>query len=47
MGTLNFKPETLNSLRQFTAGEESAVIFRTTNSGGNVHLDAVQILPAK
>ncbi len=32
---------------KFTAGEESAVIFRTTNSGGNVHLDAVQILPAK
>ncbi len=32
---------------KFTAGEESAVIFRTTNAGGNVHLDAVQILPAK
>jgi ribulose 1,5-bisphosphate synthetase/thiazole synthase len=32
---------------KFTAGEEAAVIFRTANSGGNVHLDAVQILPAK
>ena len=32
---------------KFTAGEESAVIFRTTNASGNVHLDAVQILPAK
>ncbi|MEZ5387347.1 MAG: FAD-dependent oxidoreductase [Prosthecobacter sp.] len=32
---------------KFAAGEESAVIFRTTNAGGNVHLDAVQILPAK
>ena len=32
---------------KFSAGEESAVIFRTTNAGGNVHLDAVQILPAK
>jgi ribulose 1,5-bisphosphate synthetase/thiazole synthase len=32
---------------KFTAGEESAVIFRTTNAGGNVHLDAVQVLPAK
>ncbi len=31
----------------FTAGEESAVIFRTSNAGGNVHLDAVQVLPAK
>ena len=32
---------------KFTAGEEAAVIFRTTNAGGNVHLDAVQVLPAK
>ncbi len=32
---------------KFTAGEESAVIFRTAAAGGNVHLDAVQVLPAK
>jgi ribulose 1,5-bisphosphate synthetase/thiazole synthase len=32
---------------KFTAGEEAAVIFRTAGAGGNVHLDAVQILPAK
>ena len=32
---------------KFTAGQEAAVIFRTTNSNGNVHLDAVQIAPAK
>ena len=32
---------------KFTAGEESAVIFRTAGAGGNVHLDAVQVLPAK
>ena len=32
---------------KFAAGEEAAVIFRTANAGGNVHLDAVQILPAK
>jgi hypothetical protein len=31
----------------FTAGEEAAVIFRTAGAGGNVHLDAVQVLPAK
>lgn len=31
----------------FTAGEESAVIFRTKDAGGHVHLDAVQVLPAK
>ena len=31
---------------KFTAGEESAVIFRTAGAGGNVHLDAVQVLPA-
>lgn len=30
----------------FNAGEEAAVIFRTENAGGNVHLDAVQVLPA-
>jgi ribulose 1,5-bisphosphate synthetase/thiazole synthase len=30
----------------FNAGEEAAVIFRTEGSQGNVHLDAVQILPA-
>ena len=30
----------------FTAGQEAAVIFRTTGSRGNVHIDAVQILPA-
>jgi hypothetical protein len=32
---------------KFTAGEEAAVIFRTGGAGGNVHLDAVQVLPAK
>ncbi len=32
---------------KFTAGEEAAVIFRTANAGGNVHLDAVQVLPGK
>jgi len=32
---------------QFNAGEEAAVIFRTENAGGNVHLDAVQVLPGK
>jgi hypothetical protein len=31
----------------FNAGEEAAVIFRTEGAGGNVHLDAVQVLPAK
>jgi hypothetical protein len=31
----------------FSAGEEAAVIFRTEGAGGNVHLDAVQVLPAK
>ncbi len=30
----------------FTAGQEAAVIFRTEGSQGNVHLDAVQIIPA-
>jgi len=29
------------------AGEEAAVIFRTVGAGGNVHLDAVQVLQAK
>ena len=32
---------------KFTAGQEAAVIFRTEGAGGNVHLDAVQVLPAK
>jgi len=31
---------------KFNAGEEAAVIFRTEGAGGNVHLDAVQIVPA-
>ncbi|MCP5557054.1 MAG: FAD-dependent oxidoreductase [Verrucomicrobiaceae bacterium] len=31
----------------FTAGSEAAVIFQTKGSQGNVHIDAVQILPAK
>jgi ribulose 1,5-bisphosphate synthetase/thiazole synthase len=31
----------------FTAGEEAAVLFRTEGAGGNIHLDAVQVLPAK
>lgn len=30
----------------FTAGSEAAVIFRTTDSQGNVHIDAVQVVPA-
>ena len=30
---------------KFTAGQEAAVIFRTEGAGGNVHLDAVQVLP--
>ncbi len=30
----------------FNAGEEAAVIFRTEGAQGNVHLDAVQVLPA-
>lgn len=30
----------------FNAGEEAAVIFRTEGAKGNVHLDAVQVLPA-
>ena len=31
---------------KFNAGEEAAVIFRTEGSSGNVHLDAVQVVPA-
>jgi ribulose 1,5-bisphosphate synthetase/thiazole synthase len=31
----------------FNAGEEAAVIFRTKGAQGNVHLDAVQVLPAE
>lgn len=31
----------------FNSGEESAVIFRTEGAKGNIHLDAVQVLPAK
>jgi len=32
---------------KFNAGEEAAVIFRTASAGGNVHIDAVQVLPVK
>ena len=32
---------------KFNAGEEAAVIFRTEGSQGHVHLDAVQVVPAK
>jgi hypothetical protein len=32
---------------KFNAGEEAAVIFRTEGAKGNVHLDAVQVVPAK
>jgi hypothetical protein len=31
---------------KFNAGEEAAVIYRTTGANGNVHIDAVQIVPA-
>jgi ribulose 1,5-bisphosphate synthetase/thiazole synthase len=31
----------------FKAGEKAAVTFRTTGSQGNVHLDAVQVVPAE
>jgi len=31
----------------FKAGEESAVIFRTEGSQGNVHIDAIQVISAK
>ncbi|MCB1227181.1 MAG: FAD-dependent oxidoreductase [Verrucomicrobiales bacterium] len=30
----------------FNAGEEAAVVFRTEGADGNVHIDAVQIVPA-
>ncbi len=41
-------PQGAHSLGTFTfnAGEEAAVLFRTEGAQGNVHLDAVQILPA-
>lgn len=32
---------------EFKAGEEAAVIFRTAGAKGNVHIDAVQVVPAK
>lgn len=32
---------------EFKAGEEAAVIFRTANAKGNVHIDAVQVVLAK
>ena len=32
---------------RFNAGEEAAVIFRAEGAKGNVHIDCVQILPAK
>jgi len=32
---------------KFNAGEEAAVIFRTEGAKGNVHLDAVQVVPVK
>jgi hypothetical protein len=38
--------QTLGSFT-FNAGEESAVIFRTEGSQGNVHLDAIQVISAK
>jgi len=38
--------ETLGIFK-FNAGEEAAVIFRTGGAKGNVHIDAVQIVPAK
>jgi ribulose 1,5-bisphosphate synthetase/thiazole synthase len=31
---------------QFTAGAEAAVIFRTEGARGNVHIDAIQVVPA-
>ena len=31
----------------FKAGEKAAVVFRTEGGGGNVHLDAVQVVAAK
>jgi hypothetical protein len=38
--------QTLGTFK-FNAGEEAAVIFRTEGANGNVHLDAVQVVPAK
>lgn len=38
--------ETLGTFT-FKAGEESAVIFRTEGSQGNVHIDAIQVISAK
>lgn len=38
--------ETLGTFK-FNAGEEAAVIFRTEGANGNVHLDAVQVVPVK
>ena len=32
---------------RFNAGEEAAVIFRTEGAKGNVHIDCVQVLPAR
>lgn len=32
---------------KFNAGEEAAVTFKTDGSKGNVHIDAVQVLPSK
>lgn len=38
--------QTLGTFK-FNAGEEAAVIFRTAGAQGNVHLDAVQVVPVK
>ena len=32
---------------RFNAGEEAAVIFRTEGAKGTVHIDCVQVLPAR
>ena len=32
---------------RFTAGRVSAVVVDAANANGNVHIDAVQVLPAK
>jgi ribulose 1,5-bisphosphate synthetase/thiazole synthase len=37
--------ETLGTFT-FKAGEEAAVVFRTAGAGGNVHIDAVQVVKA-
>jgi hypothetical protein len=44
----NGQPKGIKSLGifKFNAGEEAAVIFRTKGAGGNVHIDAVQVVPA-